>query len=150
MCVHSWTLSPQMSLYLEIASKKHLTPIAALSVLPAGQLELTSLCACASKAQCSKCLALRCLSLAHCNFRPGFRGVHHFTSCCRGSSHTFCHTMSGIKPAGQQPPTHCCSDGGHLPYHLPKKTSFDDLQWRSECRMTVKGVIALAPGLDVH
>lgn len=29
MCVHSWTLSLKMSLYLEIASKEHLTPIAA-------------------------------------------------------------------------------------------------------------------------
>lgn len=32
MCVHSWTHSLKMSLYVEIASKQHLTPIAASTI----------------------------------------------------------------------------------------------------------------------
>lgn len=71
-------MSPQMSLYLEIASKKHLTPISASTTFsPARRPVRTRMCDCASGAQCSKFLVLRCLSLVLYNFRPGFLVVRH-------------------------------------------------------------------------
>lgn len=127
-----------MSLYLEIASKEHLTPIAASTTFsharrPAWTQTLACVCvrarASEAKPPCHElllawffCVVCRSHSAI---FAPVFwscvmpRGVtrHHFTLRCRGSSHTHTHfffaLISGIKLTGQQPPTRCCFEGGH-------------------------------------